>query len=107
MLRRLSVIYRFISLKSRFPRIRRTTSATRPLNINTYASRGVLQWPYYKEVVKIIIEDGLAEYRLQEVGFSPCLFDEVSDSGLLSMTPADLAKSDRLCWKCVIKGGVA
>ena len=107
MLRRLSVIYRFISRKSRFPRIRRTTSATRPLNINTYTSRGVVQWPYYKEVVKIIIDDGLAESGLQEVVFNPCLVGEVSDSDLLSMTPADLAKSDRLCWKSVIKGGVA
>jgi hypothetical protein len=54
-----------------------------------------------------MIEDWLAESGLQEVVFNLYLVGEVSDSDLLSMTPADLAKSDRLCWECVIKGVVA
>jgi hypothetical protein len=106
MLRRLSIICRFISRKSKFPKRRRITRTTRPLNLNTYACSGVVQWSYYRGVAKIITEGGLAECRLQEVIFSPWLVGEVSDSDLLSITPADLAKSDKLSWKYVIKGGV-
>jgi hypothetical protein len=105
-LRRLSIIYRFISRKRKFPKRRKITRTTKPLNLNTYACSGVVQWSYYRGVARIIAEDGLAECRLQEVIFSPWLVGEISDSDLLSITPADLAKSDKLSWKYVIKGGV-
>jgi hypothetical protein len=106
-LRRLFIIYRFISRKMKLPKRRRIPYSNKPLNLNVYACSGVVQWSYYRGMSRLTKEYGLSVYRPAEVFFSPSLIGEVSDSDLLSIKPADLAKSDKLSWKYVIKGGVA
>lgn len=106
MLRRLSIIYRFISQKRRLPKRKRLRHTTRPLNLNTYACSGVVQWSYYRGVARILQQDELAQCRLQEVTFSSRLTDEVNDIDLLSITPAELARCDKLSWKYVISDGI-
>ena len=43
---------------------------------------------------------------IQDVIFNPELSHEDSEDELLSTTPADLANSDKLSWKYVLKDGV-
>lgn len=105
-LRRLSIIFRFISRKRKLPRLRKTTRRTKTLNLNTYACSGIVQWSYYRAVARVITEEGFPGRMLQEVIFSPNLVGQFSDGDLLSITPADLARSDKLTWKYVIRDGV-
>jgi hypothetical protein len=105
-LRRLSIVYRFISRKRKFPRLKKTAHRTKPLNLNTYSCSGVVQWSYYRGVARVLTKEGLAKSRLQEVIFSPRLAVGVSDADLLSITPADLARCAGLSWKYVVRKGV-
>jgi hypothetical protein len=105
-LRRLSIIYRFVSSRRRNRRPRKTARNDNPLNLNTYACSGIVQWSYYRGVSRIITEEGLAEGMLQDVIFSPTLVGNFGDGDLLSITPADLARCDRLSWKYVVRDGV-
>ena len=75
------------------------------LNINAYICSGFVQWAYYQGLSRILEEDGLDESRLQQVIFNLRLAGEVTEDDLLSTTPADLANSDKLCWKYIIKDG--
>jgi hypothetical protein len=104
-LRRLSIIYRFIRRKRKLPKRRKTLNA-KPINLNTYACSGIVQWSYYRGVDRMITEEGLAADLLQEVIFSPTLVGQFSDADLLSITPADLARCDKLSWKYVVRDGV-
>ena len=75
------------------------------LNINTYICSGFVQWAYYKAVSQIRDEDKSDMPEIQETFFNPRLEGSVTDDDLLSTTPADLARSDKLNWKYVIKDG--
>ena len=97
-----------------FPWIRRKPSEQRQitvpriakrLNINTYICSGFVQWAYYKAVSQIRDEDESDTPEIQETFFNPRLEGSVTDDDLLSTTPADLARSDKLNWKYVIKDG--
>lgn len=74
-------------------------------DVNAYICSGFVQWSYYKAVSHIVAEDGLDESRIREVIFNPRITGEVTESELLSTTPADIAKSDKLSWKYIIKDG--
>ena len=76
------------------------------LDVNAYICSGFVQWAYYQGVSRILDEDGLDKSRLQDVIFNPRLAGEVTENELLSTTPADLANSDKLSWKYIIKDGV-
>lgn len=76
------------------------------LEVNAYICSGFVQWAYYQGLSRILAEDKLDDSRLRDVIFNPRLVGEVTENGLLSTTPADLANSDRLLWKYVIKDGV-
>lgn len=55
---------------------------------------------------QILAGDELDKSRLQDVMFNPRLVGEVTEDDLLSTTPADLASSDKLSWKYIIKDGI-
>lgn len=107
-LRRLTLVYRFIRQRRKpiKPRKIRSTRAGKPLNVNVYSCSGFVQWSYYRGVARVVDRGGLDKFRLQQVIFNPRLVGEVNDHDLLSTTPADLANSNKLSWKYVIKNGV-
>lgn len=76
------------------------------LDVNAYICSGFVQWSYYQGVSRILAEDELDKSRLQDVMFNPRLGGEVTEDDLLSTTPADLASSDKLSWKYIIKNGI-
>ena len=76
------------------------------LAISPFSPGGFVQWAYYQGLSRILAEDKSDDSRLRDVIFNPRLVGEVTEKGLLSTTPADLANSDRLSWKYVIKNGV-
>ena len=78
--------------------------ATR-LKINSYSCSGFVQWSYYQGVSRIL-KDSHDKTRLQEIIFNLRLVEPVTQYDLLSTTPADLARSDKLSWKYVVKDGV-
>lgn len=106
--RRVSLAYRFLWQKGRHPKQKQgpVPEIARPLNVKAYSCSGFVQWSYYRGVSRIVKANGLDRKRLQEVTFNPRLSGEVADYELLSITPADLAKSNKLSWKYVIKDGV-
>jgi hypothetical protein len=73
------------------------------LNINAYICSGFVQWAYYQGLSRIIDEEKQDISRLQDVLFNPRLTEVVTDDDLLSTTPADIANSNKLKWKYVIK----
>lgn len=75
------------------------------LNINTYICSGFVQWAYYKAVSQIRDEDKSDTPDIQEIFFNPRFAGDVTPEEMLATTPADLARSDKLNWKYVIKDG--
>ena len=75
------------------------------LKISAYGCGGFVQWSYHQGVSRIL-EESQDENRLKDVIFNPRLVEPVTHDELLSTTPADLAGSDKLSWKYVIKDGV-
>jgi hypothetical protein len=73
--------------------------------ISAYGCGGFIQWSYYQAVSRVL-EESQEKNRLQDVIFNPRLIEPVKEYDLLSVTPADLAKSDKLSWKYVVKDGV-
>lgn len=53
----------------------------------------------------IRFEGSLDKSRIQDVMFNPRLAGEATENELLSTTPADLANTDKLSWKYIIKNG--
>ena len=76
------------------------------LDVNAYICSGFVQWAYYKGVSQVLDEDKLDKSRLQDVIFNPRLRSDITENELLSTTPADLANSNKLSWKYIIKDGV-
>ncbi len=94
-------------LQRRKPRGQRKVRISRfvGLNVNAYICSGFVQWAYYQAISRIIEEDNLDPSRLQEIFFNPRIGATGTENDLLSTTPADLANSDKLSWKYVIKDG--
>lgn len=76
------------------------------LDVNAYICSGFVQWSYYQGLSQILAEDKSDDSRLRDIIFNPRLVGGITEKELLSTTPADLANSDRLSWKYVIKDGV-
>ncbi len=53
-----------------------------------------------------ILEESQDKTRLKDVVFNSRLIGLVTQHDLLSTTPADLARSDKLSWKYIVKDGV-
>ena len=76
------------------------------LDINAYICSGFVQWAYYRGVEKVLEETGDEDsQKLQDVIFNPEVSHNDSEEVLLSTTPADLAGSDKLTWKYIVKDG--
>jgi hypothetical protein len=106
-LRQVRLAYRFARRKIKYPRPskKRLSSITERLKISAYGCGGFVQWSYYQGVSQILREPQ-DKTRLKDVIFNPRLVEPITQRDLLSTTPADLARSEKLSWKYVIKEGV-
>jgi len=106
-LRQVRLAYRFIRRRIKYPKPgkKRLSPITKRLMISAYGCGGFIQWSYYLAVSRIL-EESQDKNRLQDVTFNPRLIEPIRQYDLLSVTPADLARSDKLSWKYVVKDGV-
>jgi len=106
-LRQIRLAYRFVRRTMKYPRPRkkRLSSITKRLKISAYGCGGFVQWSYYQGVSRIL-EESQDKTILQDVIFNPRLVEPVTEYNLLATTPADLAKSDKLLWKYVVRDSV-
>jgi hypothetical protein len=106
-LRQVRIAYRFARWKIKYPRPskKRLSSITERLKISAYGCGGFIQWCYYQGMPRILRESQ-DKTILKDVIFNPRLVDPITQRDLLSTTPADLARSDKLSWKYVIRDGV-
>ena len=70
-----------------------------------YGCGGFVQWSYHQGLSQVLNESQ-DRIRLADVIFNPRLVEPVTQYDLLSTTPADLARSNKLSWKYIIKDGV-
>ena len=104
----LAFIFSRLALKKSARRRARIPRIAKRLEVNAYICSGFVQWAYYRGVGKVLEEIGdTAKTKIQDVIFNPEVTYEDSEDALLSTTPADLADSDKLTWKYIIKNGVA
>jgi hypothetical protein len=105
-LRQVRLAYRFARRRIKYPRPsrKRLSSITKRLKISAYGCGGFVQWSYHQGVSQILREPQ-DKTRLKDVIFNPRLVEPVTQHDLLSTTPADLAGSDKLSWKYVVKDG--
>jgi len=76
------------------------------LDINAYICSGFVQWAYYRGVGKVLAETNDADsQKLRDVIFNHEVGHDDGEEVLLSTTPADLANSDKLTWKYIVKDG--
>ncbi len=108
-LRQLILAFIFPWLRTKEPDKRRVRMPriAKKLEVNAYICSGFVQWAYYRGVGEVLAENGDTDKtKLQDVIFNPELGYEDSEDTLLSTTPADLANSDKLSWKYLLKDGV-
>ena len=74
------------------------------MKISAYSCSGFVQWSYYEGVSRVL-KESQDKTRLQDVIFNPSLVEPVIPHDLLSITPADLARSYNLSWKYIVKNG--
>jgi hypothetical protein len=106
-LRQARLAYRFARRRVRYPRPNKKglSPITKRLKISAYGCGGFVQWSYHQGVSQILGESQ-GRMGLADVIFNPRLVEPVTQYDLLSTTPADLARSDKLSWKYIIKDGV-
>ena len=73
---------------------------------NQFICSGFVQYGYYSSVKKMTEAGDLSASAIDKVLFRSDLGQDSADSELLSVTPEDLASSDKLSWKYVIKNGM-
>ncbi|OGO23575.1 MAG: hypothetical protein A2144_14795 [Chloroflexi bacterium RBG_16_50_9] len=105
-LRQVRLTYRFVRRRIKYPRPgkKRLSSITKRLKISAYGCGGFVQWSYHQGVSQIL-EKTHDENKLKDAIFNPRLVEPVTQHDLLSTTPADLARSDKLSWEYVVKDG--
>jgi hypothetical protein len=105
--RQAKLAYRYVRRRVRYPSLRkkRLSPITKRLKISAYGCGGFVQWSYRQGVSRILSEPQ-DETRLADVIFNPRLIEPVTQHELLSTTPADIARSDKLSWTYIIKDGV-
>ena len=106
MFRQVRLVFRFVRRRIKYPRPskKRLSPITKRLIISAYGCGGFIQWSYYQGISRVL-EESQDDNRIQDVIFNPRLIEPVKEYELLSVTPADLAKSDKLSWKYVVKDG--
>jgi hypothetical protein len=104
--RQVRLAYRFVRRKIKYPRRgkKRLSSIPERIKISAYGCGGFVQWCYHQGVSQILRESQ-DKTRLKDVIFNPRLAEPVTQRDLLSTTPADLAGSDKLSWKYIVKDG--
>ena len=103
----LAAISPWLRRKEPLQRRARMPGIARKLDINAYICSGFVQWAYYRGVRKVLEEtDDADSEKLQDVIFNPEIGQDDSEEVLLSTTPADLADSDKLTWKYIVKDGL-
>ena len=103
----LAAIFPWLRRKAPSQRRARIPKVVRKLDINAYICSGFVQWAYYRGVAKVLAETGDTDrQKLKDVVFNPEVGQDDSEEALLSTTPADLASSDKLAWKYIVKDGV-
>lgn len=103
--RKLTIVTRFFAQKLNLKIRPRRKRRNKPINLNTYACSGIVQWSYYRGISAMMEGVEGSEDRIQEVTFSQQLPESPPDNELLSITPAELANSDKLAWKYVVNKG--
>jgi hypothetical protein len=105
--RQVRLAYRFARRRVRYRRSskKRLSPITKRLKISAYGCGGFVQWSYHQGLSQVFNESQ-DRIRLADVIFNPRLVEPVTQYDLLSTTPADLARSNKLSWKYVIKDGV-
>jgi hypothetical protein len=102
----LAAIFPWLRWKEPSRRRARVPGIASRLDINAYICSGFVQWAYYRGVGKVLEETGDEDsQKLQDVIFNPEVRHDDSEEALLSTTPADLASSDKLTWKYIVKDG--
>ena len=105
-IRQITIIYRSLRRKIKAPRAEiRLRRIIRPLDVRAFTCGGFIQWCYYQGVFQVLDEGGQSKSRLKEVIFNPRLKRRITLFDLLTTTPADLARCDRLSWKYVLIDG--
>ena len=106
-IRQLTVITRFLRRKIRgaytLPNL---PWNIRPVQVKAFTCGGFVQWCYYTGVSRVLGETGTDQSRLGEVIFNPRAKKKPTPFELLTTSPADLAKSDKLTWKYITKDGL-
>jgi hypothetical protein len=105
-IRQLTVIIRFIRRRIR----KRYKPLALPWNIRlvkvkAFTCSGFVQWCYFKGVSRNIARISDLS-RLNEVIFNPRAADNPTLFELLMTNPSDLASSEKLAWKYVVKNGI-
>jgi hypothetical protein len=105
-IRQIRLTYRFVRrmMKYPMPRKKQFSSITKRLKVSAYGCGGFVQWSYYEGVSRTL-QESQDKIKLNDVIFNPRLDKTVILDDLLATTPADLAKSDKLSWKYVVKNG--
>jgi len=105
-LRQVRLTYRFVRRRIKYPmrRKKQLSPIIKRLKISAYGCGGFVQWCYHQGV-SWILRKSQDKTKLEDVIFNPRLIEPVTQDELLSTTPADLARSDKLAWKYVIKDG--
>ncbi len=81
-------------------------AAPEPVDVAAYTCSGFVQWCYYQTILEAVRQRRENASKLAEVIFNPRLSGRTTaDRELLSTTPGDLAQSQNLSWKYVIKDG--
>ena len=106
-IRQLTVIFRFVRRKIGHiytpPKLPWTI---RPIELKAFTCGGFVQWCFYKGVSRVIAEKETDASCLKEVIFNPKAKKEPTPFELLNTTPADLANSETLAWKYIVKDGM-
>lgn len=82
------------------------SSPRKQLDVTAYTCSGFIQWCFYHSVCDVSAEDANYKHRVEDVVFNPRLSTATDDYSLLSTTPGDLARSDKLSWKYVVRNGM-
>ncbi|MFC1919607.1 hypothetical protein ACFLWX_02310 [Chloroflexota bacterium] len=103
----LAFIFPWLRVKEPAKRRARIPGIAKKLEIKTYICSGFVQWAYYMGVGKVLEENGDSSgEKVRDVIFNDEVSSDDSEEVLLSTTPADLASSDKLTWKYIVKDGV-
>lgn len=101
----IAFVFPFLRFKSSDKRRSRRPRLAKLFKVNTYICSGFVQWSYFTTVTQQLEKSGGNQGVLQDVIFNPEIRKDVDEELLLSTTPADIANSDCLSWKYIIKNG--